>query len=244
VRAICEAGTNIDAPLKVSPYGSLLADAACAVEGYDAMICLIRHGANVNLEVQNGDFGSALAAAAAMGADTMRQLDIVEYLVSQGAKIGMQLRYGCFGSALIAAAAFTDFRPLWEDKEDNKGFKRYDDENCEHYIKFVKYLVTKETDLVNELVLYGKYGSVLAAAAAVGALGCVKYLIQEGKAKINMPLCTGKYDSALAAAAYHGRIDTMKLLISEGASLKLDLGDGRVADAREAGEEVPENLKY
>ena len=60
---------------------------------------LVEHGADVNLLLQTGWYGSALTAAAAGGST-----ETVKYLVEHGADVNLLLQTGRYGSALAAAA--------------------------------------------------------------------------------------------------------------------------------------------
>ncbi|XMA14665.1 hypothetical protein WAI453_007456 [Rhynchosporium graminicola] len=59
---------------------------------------LIRAGADVNTQLENGKYGSALAAAAKIG-----DIAGVESLHQAGAKANIQIRFGEYGSVLAAA---------------------------------------------------------------------------------------------------------------------------------------------
>jgi ankyrin repeat protein len=54
----------------------------------------------VNLTLQTGEYGSALATAAGRG-----ETETVKYLVEQGADVNLTLQTGEYGNALAAAAA-------------------------------------------------------------------------------------------------------------------------------------------
>jgi ankyrin repeat protein len=61
---------------------------------------LVEQGADVNLPLQTGEYGSALAAATERG-----RTETVKYLVEQGADVNLPLQTGKFGSALAATVA-------------------------------------------------------------------------------------------------------------------------------------------
>jgi ankyrin repeat domain-containing protein 50 len=181
---------------------------------------LVKQGLQVNQQVQNGSYGSALAAAAAAAADiALFSRDTVKYLVEAGAEVNMQIQNGSYGSALAAAAAAAAA--------------------AESDIKTVKYLVEAGAE-VNMQIQNGPYGSALAAAAAAVAnnlfsdIKIVKYLIKVG-ADINMQIQNGSYGSALATAAavsphFSGR-DTVKYLVEAGAEVNMQIQNGSYGSA-------------
>jgi ankyrin repeat protein len=61
---------------------------------------LIESGADVNLQVQHGNYGSALIAAAS---SKKSDIGMVELLIKAGADVNMQLQGGKFPTALAAA---------------------------------------------------------------------------------------------------------------------------------------------
>ncbi|KAI0547823.1 hypothetical protein F4679DRAFT_552833 [Xylaria curta] len=155
-----------------------------AMGGYN-QICdnLIRRGADVNMQLQYGDYGSALAAAVYGG-----ELEVVQLLIDNGADVNMQLQCGDYGSALAAAVTTS---------------------NGEEVIRL---LIDKGAD-VNMQLQHGHYGSALAAAAAASEKkGVVKLLICRG-ADVDMQLQCGDYGSALIAAIAHGKTQTIKFLV-------------------------------
>ena len=173
-RELIKHGASINVQTK-SSYGSPLAAAAKGGNREVVEFLVKEGGADVNLQLQYGRYGSALAAAAVF--DTSR--DVVEFLVKEGgADVNLQLQYGKYGSALAAAAL---------------GY-----ENQE----VVEFLVKEGGADVNLQLQYGKYGSALAAAAAEGDRNrrVVEFLVKEGGADVNMQLQHGEYGSALAAA--------------------------------------------
>lgn len=193
---------------------------------------LIKRGIHINL--QTGNYGSALAAAAFGG-----NAGVVEFLVQQGADVNMQLQIGNYGSALAAAAL-------------NKN------------IEIVKFLVTHGADInarlqnghfgsalaaailggsietirllvelgadVNAQLQTGEYGSALAVAAAWGNNRTINLLIEQG-AEVNMQLQTGSFGSALAAAALGANTETVELLVKLGADVNMKLQSGSFGNA-------------
>jgi ankyrin repeat protein len=201
-RPICEAlikrGAQVN--LQSGRFGSVLATAAWW-GNTETVKYLVEQGADVNLRLQTGEYGSAsaLAAAAERG-----NTETVKYLVDQGADVNLPLQTGPYGSALAAAAE-------WGNTET------------------VKYLVEQGAD-VNLPLQTGPYGSALAAAAGRGDTETVKYLVEQG-ADVNLPLQTGKYGSALSAAAWRGGTETVKYLVKQGADVNLPLQTGRYGSA-------------
>jgi ankyrin repeat protein len=209
--------------LTKSKYGSALASVAYRGNQEVVQFLVKEGGADVNmqLQLQCGYYGSALAAAAARAG---RNRDVVEFLVKEGgADVNMRLQYGEYGSAL-AAAAFG---------------KR----------EVVEFLVKEGGADVNMQLQYGHYGSALAAAAMWGESEVVEFLVKEGGADVNMRLQYGNYGSALAAAAegYKNK-EVVEFLVKEGgADVNMQLQCGRygsvlAAAARWGGSEVVEFL--
>jgi hypothetical protein len=85
----------------IATYGSALAAAAAIHHGRyrDPLGPMIELGANVNLPLSAGEYGSALIAAAASGS-----MEKVRALVIAGADVNAVATVGEYGSALIAAA--------------------------------------------------------------------------------------------------------------------------------------------
>ncbi|KAL5331179.1 hypothetical protein ACEPPN_000708 [Leptodophora sp. 'Broadleaf-Isolate-01'] len=186
--------------LQSGKFGSALA--AAAKRGNTKTVkYLIEQGADVNLPLQTGYYGSALAAAAATAATGNTKT--VKYLVEQGADVNLPLQTGDYGSALAAAAIYGN-------------------------TETVKYLIEQGAD-VNLPLQIGDYGSALAAAVIYGNTEIVKYLIEQG-ANVNLPLQTGDYGSALAAAATY-KTETVKYLIEQGADVNLPLQTGHYGSA-------------
>ncbi|RYP07284.1 hypothetical protein DL764_002599 [Monosporascus ibericus] len=195
---------------------------------------LIKRGMQVNM--QSGIYGSALAAAAFKG-----ETETVKFLVQKGAEINMPLQTGNYGSALAAAA----FKGETETVKFlvHKGAEVNMPLQTGYYgsvlaaaayqgeIEIVKFLVEKGAE-VNMPLQTGEYGSALAAAtAAYKGIEIVKFLVQKG-AEVNMPLQTGKYGSALAiaTAAYKG-IEIVKFLVEKGAEVNMPLQTGEYGSA-------------
>jgi hypothetical protein len=99
-RPICDVlikrGAQVN--LQSGKFDSALA--AAALGNIKTVKYLVEQGADVNLQLQTGRYGSALVAAA-WGGNT----EIVKFLVEQGADVNLQLQTGSYGSALAVAAA-------------------------------------------------------------------------------------------------------------------------------------------
>jgi ankyrin repeat protein len=185
---------------------------------------LIKRGAQVNL--QTGEYGSALAAAAWWG-----KTEMVKYLVQQGADVNLLLQTGDYGSALAAAVGRGEtemVKYLVQQGADVNLLLQTGDYGSAlaaaawwGETEIVKYLVEQGAD-VNLPLQTGDYGSALAAAAWRNT-EMVKYLVEQG-ANINLLLQTGDYGSALAAALDNTK--TFKYLIEQGADVNLPLQTG------------------
>ena len=77
----------------------LIQESAHRKASVDLIRTLIDIGADVNAQAQEGDYGTALIAAAFEG-----NLDIVKLLLEAGADVNAQSREGDYSTALIAAA--------------------------------------------------------------------------------------------------------------------------------------------
>jgi ankyrin repeat protein len=215
--------------LTKSKYGSALASVAYRGNQEVVQFLVKEGGADVNmqLQLQCGYYGSALAAAAARAG---RNRDVVEFLVKEGgADVNMRLQYGEYGSALAAAA---------------EGYKNKE---------VVEFLVKEGRAAVNMQLQCGYYGSALAAAAARAERNrdVVEFLVKEGGADVNMLLQCGEYGSALAAAVAASIDDEdddredewsnigqiVEFLIKEGgAEVNMQLEHGKYANALDAAE--------
>jgi ankyrin repeat protein len=238
--------TRAEVNVQAGKYGSAL---AAAVYGGETEIVksLVQEGkADVNMQLQSGEYGSALAvAAAAYG----RKTEIVKFLVHEGkADINMQLQSGEFGSALaVAAAAYgrkteivkflvhegkADVNMQLQSGEFGSALAAAAAYGGETEI--VKFLVQEGKADVNMQLQNGEFGNALTAAVYMGNTKIVKFLVQEGKADVNMQLQRGDYGSALAVAAYFGRIESVKILIEARAVVGLKLKNGRFSSALQA----------
>lgn len=118
-----------------------------------AINCLIDFGADINLLLRCGEYGSAFAAATA---SSWANLRLFEYLVDCGADVNLTLEGGKYGNALVAAATSS-----WES------------------LDIVKYLVDLGAE-INLPLNRGEFGSPLAAATYFGNKECVEFLISKG----------------------------------------------------------------
>ncbi|KAH8698504.1 ankyrin repeat-containing domain protein [Talaromyces proteolyticus] len=194
---------------------------------------LIKGGFDVNM--QHGDYGSALAAAAEIG-----NTEIVKFLVGKGARIDLLLSTGDYGSALAAAAAMgnTEIVKFLVEKGAHIDLL-LSTGRCGSALtvaaaggdtEIVKFLVEKGAH-IDLLLSTGFYGSALAAAAAMGNTEIVKFLIEKG-AHIGLLLSTGRCGSALTAAAARIEItDSVKFLVEKGAHIDLLLSTGDYGSA-------------
>jgi ankyrin repeat protein len=83
------------------------------------------------------------------------------------------------------------------------------------------------------LLLSGRYGSALAAAACKGKIEIIKFLIENG-AEANLLLPSGDYGSALAAASYWGWKGCVESFLDAGAKVNIRLENGRYRTALQA----------
>ncbi|KAJ8124960.1 hypothetical protein O1611_g8681 [Lasiodiplodia mahajangana] len=241
---------DINSPL-AGTYGSALAVAAAAPEGFNTLETikvLIQAGADVNLQLQAGKYGSALAAATA----SYKKLETVRFLVQAGADVNLQLQAGKYGSALAAAAAVEDF-------ENFEIFEFLDQAGADinlqlrtgqygsalaavaaeaslwgKKLKIVKFLVHAGAD-INLQLQGGNYGNALAAAIAHDSIKVVEYLVYDIEVNVNQQIRHGRYGgSALAVAAYWGTEKCAEILIKAGAEVNLEIENGPFRTALQA----------
>ncbi|SPQ26473.1 155b9fce-3d70-4eae-8d87-6b345046ed02 [Thermothielavioides terrestris] len=239
IEALLRRGMKLNTPLN-NKWGSALATVV-AHGSLEIVQFLVEKGADVNMPLHTGDYGSALAAAASYSGD----IKTIEFLLEKGADVNMPLPTGDYGSALAAAAcsAGTDVvRFLVEKGADvnmplqigNYG-SALAAAVCNGIfgeIKTVEFLVEKGAD-INMPLPIGYFGSALAAAACSGYTEVVRFLVEKG-ADVNMPLQTGRYGSALAAAACEGYPKVVGLLLEKGADVNMPLQAGPYGSALEA----------
>ena len=234
-------------PSQTNSKGNNLLTLAAATGCRPICEALIKRGAQVNL--QNGEYGSALAMAAWRG-----ETEIVKYLIEQGADVNLLLQTGHYGSAFAVAAWWGEtetVKYLIEQGADVNLLLQAGDYGSalaaaawRGKTETVKYLVKQGAD-VNLLLQTGDYGSALAAAARGGRTEIVKYLVEQGT-DVNLLLRTGCFGSALAVAAWLGKTEIVKYLIEQGAdvNLLLQAGDYDSALAAAASRGKTETVKY
>lgn len=199
VQFLCsEAGVDVNMPLRGDKLGrGSLFDTAIMRKEPKIVEDFINYGAHVNLALEDGIYGSALAFAAWIG-----HLEIVELLLQAGADINLPLKYGVYGSALATAVC-----------------------SVLYGLNTVKYLVKRGAE-INLPLNGGNYGSALAAASSFRNLNTVNFLLDNG-AQIDLPLNCGDYGSALAvAAASFCNLEMVKCLLNRGADVNLPLKSG------------------
>ncbi|KAK3309366.1 uncharacterized protein B0T15DRAFT_515318 [Chaetomium strumarium] len=171
-----------------------LGSTAVSPSGTTEMVALlVNKGADINLRVRNGGYGTALIAAAAN-----RETEVVAFLLDRGADVNLQAIGGDrgYGTALIAAAA--------------QGHKAV-----------VELLVDRGAD-VNLQATAGKYATALIAAAVCGREETAKSLVDRG-ADLNLRAVSGRYGTALIAAAAEGRGSMFAWLLNQGASMHVQM---------------------
>ncbi|KAE8440485.1 hypothetical protein EG329_007429 [Mollisiaceae sp. DMI_Dod_QoI] len=219
-------------PSQTNSRGDNLLTLAAAAGCRPICEALIKRGAQVDL--QNGEYGSALAVAAWRG-----EIETIMYLIEQGADVNLLLQTGGYGSTLAVAAWWGEIETvkyLIEQGADVNLLLPTGDYGSAlaaaawtGKIETVKYLVKQGAD-VNLLLKTGDYGSALAAATRGAKTEIVKYLIEQG-ADVNLLLRTGSFGSALAVAAWLGKNEIVKYLIEQGADVNLLLQTGGYGSA-------------
>lgn len=200
-------GAEINCQVPAGIYHSALAAALSYWKkpvGLEAAGVLVKHGVNVSLPLEYGDFGSVLAFAASGRLDpassrtvgrTNQDVDrSCNFLIENGAEVNTILKHGKFGSALVAAAASGSVQSL-------------------------KLLLDAGAD-PNLPLDCGDYGSPLIYAASTGYTANVLYLLDRG-ADINYASTQGGFATALLAAASGGHEETFRCLVNKGADLNL-----------------------
>lgn len=169
--------------------------------------------------VQSG-YGSALAAAA-----YRNNISILKFLTMEsGANVAHKLEKCRVYKEALAEAA----------KSDN--------------LDALKFFLVLELPAATNLQLQRDiHDSALNNAVKRGHVEIVKFLVQEmdAEANIHVPTNNGGGFTILGCALIEDQIEIAQILIKEGALVNLDLGDGRFANALEAGEaEVLEELMH
>ncbi len=211
---------------------------ALAAAGGSKPICeeLLKRGVQVDLQLLDDLYGSALGAAAQWG-----RTDVVEFLVERGAQVNLPLQAGEYGSALAAAANHgqTGVVELLIEQGADVNMQLQGGEYGSALaaaayfgqMEVVELLIEQGAD-VNMQLQGGEYGSALAAAASWGSMEdmeVVELLIEQG-ADVNMQL-RGVFGSALAAAAYCVQTGVVELLIEQGADVNMQLQGGLYGSA-------------
>jgi ankyrin repeat protein len=227
-------GTDLNERVPYSIWGNALV-AAVICSDLAIVELFIEKGAEVDMQVQdNGNYGSALAAAAWNGAE-----EKIKLLIKYGANVNMQLENGYYGSAL-AAAVSADHKGAVELLIESGAEVNMQLENgfigsalaaaaSWDYIELVKLLIESGAE-VNMQLQYGSYGSALAVAASRAGIEQVKLLIESG-AEVNMQLQHGDYGSALVQTALSGEIETVELLLKFGAEVNMQFPEKRYRNA-------------
>ncbi|KAJ5737600.1 NACHT nucleoside triphosphatase [Penicillium malachiteum] len=182
---------------------------------------LVDAGANVDLELQVGAYGNALAAAVTIG-----NLDQVKYLVRKGkANANFQHNTGSFGSALVVSIIkYSKIRKLPDDVHGIQGIILSQIDRMNFYGRSIASMNDAEArsrvesmmrSLVDIMIYLlesgananlqlnvGPFGSALAAAAATGSLWHVKFLVENAQADVDLQLNNGSYANAYEAAIF------------------------------------------
>ena len=224
---------------------------ALAAAGGSKPICeeLLKRGVQVDLQLLDDLYGSALGAAAQWG-----RTDVVEFLVERGAQVNLPLQAGEYGSALAAAANHgqtgvvellieqgADVNMQLQGGEYGSALAAAASWGSMEDMEVVELLIEQGADV--NMQLRGVFGSALAAAAYCVQTGVVELLIEQG-ADVNMQLQGGLYGSALAAAAAHLKrtnvvkvlevvevVEIVELLIEQGADVNMQLQGGEYGSA-------------
>ncbi|KAM6480963.1 hypothetical protein HDV62DRAFT_364524 [Trichoderma sp. SZMC 28011] len=172
---------------------------------------LLRHGANVNLLSEIGDYGSALVAAASRGAE-----EICRLLIEDGADVNADLKAGNYGSALVAAAVQKNKRICELLIQHGAGVNAdlkvgiYGSALAaaasERHYKICQLLIEHGAD-VNADLKVGIYGSALAAAAVQKNKRICQLSVQhrQHRAGVSAILKAAKYGNYLDSAASKSR---------------------------------------
>ena len=181
---------------------------------------LLDKGANV--DIQGGEYGSALQAAAKGG-----NVEVVRLLLDKGANVDIQGRE--YGSALEAAVwgGNVEVVRLLLDKGANVDIQGGGFGNALQTavwsgdVEVVRLLLDKGA---NVNIQGGEYGSALQAAATSwrDSVEVVWLLLDKG-ASVNIQ--GGTYGNALQAAAWRGNVELVRLLLDKGAGVHVQGGE-------------------
>ncbi|CAI7595617.1 unnamed protein product [Penicillium glandicola] len=230
VRYLVEkAQANIHISLPRSSIGHTLGHAA--LSSVEILKVLVDAGADVNMLFTGEKYGSALAAASAVG-----RLENVKLLLKEGADVNLQLPAGGYGCALLQACVsnleIAEFLVKEAGADPNMALEhgRFGSvlagAVCEQGVEMemIEILLDSGAD-VNKPLEHGDFGSALAASGAGSEyveLETFGYLVKAG-ADVNMPLKHGQFGSALAATAWSGIHSRIKDLIEAGADVNMIL---------------------
>ncbi|KAJ7017378.1 ankyrin repeat domain-containing protein [Mycena alexandri] len=179
---------------------------------------LVEHGANVN--VQGGEYDSALQAASYNGHE-----NIVQLLIEHGANVNAQ--GGEYDSAL-QAASYNGHENIVQLLIEHGANVNAQGGEYDSALQAASYMGHK--NIVQLLIEHGAnvnlqggvYNSALQAASLEGHINIVQLLIEHGA---NVNLQGGVYNSALQAASLEGHENIVQLLIEQGANVNAQGGD-------------------
>lgn len=193
VKCLVQAGADPNLQLSNGDYGSALLH-ACLRDFETAKYLVKEANADLNMTIEHGRFGSALAGVSYEEAD----LEIVQFLVNSGADVNKPLPYGDFGSALAAGVAGKDTGDM----------------------DVFGYLVSVGAD-VNMRLEGGLFGNALAAAVWARIHYKIKILL-DANVDLDMTFENRDFGSALALAAAFGYDDgAVGLLVDAGANVNV-----------------------
>lgn len=219
-------GADVNMQVKGS-YGSALAAAATRNDSL-AVRFLLDHGADPNMKLENGEYGTPLVAAIANAAS----VEVVEMLLKAGADVNESIEGRPHLSAMGASL-----------------LKKYPYMDKDNTIEHIKLLLERGADV--NLCATREYCSVLATLCALKpnagfdismVLDSVSILLERG-AEVNVPLET-RFGSVLATAVYHMSdkfFSVIQLLIKYGATIEAELMHGDFGSALVAALCSPKN---
>ena len=181
VKYLVDEGVDVNLELRKGVYRSPLF--AAAARGHlEKVRYLVEEGkANLNLRPKTG-FGNALSAAIVGPCEFPIDIDVITYFTAPNSEISLALQDGSHDGMRVTLYAI--FAPL---------------RIFHSASRVVEYLVDAGADVNLELQVRA-YGSVLAAATAIGDLDKVKVLTEKGRSDINAQLTSGFFGSALTVA--------------------------------------------